>query len=144
MHYCIIIDYCNNYFPCQILIIAIINNFFEHYCYCYCNKSVRYWHRSVWKVILHILIGCGWLESGQIGRSLTGSITFHRHHRAKLKYVLWMGGHGASSVRGRGISIFNTYSNSHDLTIKMKSLSVFPGLANRNTTYYQTLKPSMQ
>ena len=46
MHYCIIIDYCNNYFPCQILIIAIINNFFEHYCYCYCNKSVHYWHRS--------------------------------------------------------------------------------------------------
>ena len=39
----------------------------------------------LWKVILHFLIWCGWLGSGQIGRFLTGIITFHRPGRAKCK-----------------------------------------------------------
>ena len=45
----------------------------------------------LWKVILHFLIWCGWLGSGQIGRFLTGSITFHRPGRAKCKicFVIW-------------------------------------------------------
>ena len=39
----------------------------------------------LWNVIIHFLIWCGWLGSGQIGRFLTGSITFHRPGRAKCK-----------------------------------------------------------
>ena len=37
-----LLHYCNNIFGAQLLIIAIINNFFGHYCYCYCNNSERY------------------------------------------------------------------------------------------------------
>ena len=39
----------------------------------------------LWNVIIHFLIWCGWLGSGQIGRFLTGIITFHRPGRAKCK-----------------------------------------------------------
>ena len=39
----------------------------------------------LWNVIIHFLIWCGWLGSGQIGRYLTGIITFHRPGRAKCK-----------------------------------------------------------
>ena len=48
------------------------------------------------------LIWCGWLGAGQIGRYLTGSITFHRAGRAKCKKCFVIGESMCISGERRG------------------------------------------
>ena len=73
----------------------------------------------LWKVILHFLIWCGWLGSGQIGRFLTGSITFHRPGRAKCKKCFVVRESMCISGEIRGIFGFSKRNvMGHNMTIE--------------------------
>ena len=52
-----LLHYCNNIFGAQLIIIAIINNFFGHYCYCYCNDSEHYCQLPVPSILFIISQG---------------------------------------------------------------------------------------